>query len=149
MTNNTITSITQLQKEVFFLEKWRFKVEFGNEKHDVTVTADVERNDAFEDKDGTTAFVVNIYYRVDDYLLQEHEIGLFFGSKDMSPDEIEETAHVLASRFVNNQFLEEEALASRITAYLKNMEYLEQEWTEAMIAKTTDCDSTDHNHTDS
>lgn len=44
MTNNTITSITQLKKEVFFLEKWRFKVEFDNgEVHDVTVTADVER----------------------------------------------------------------------------------------------------------
>lgn len=44
MTNNTIASITQLKKEVFFLEKWRFKVEFDNgEVHDVTVTADVER----------------------------------------------------------------------------------------------------------
>lgn len=43
MENNAITSITQLQKEVFPIEKWRFKVDFGNEKHDVTVTADVER----------------------------------------------------------------------------------------------------------
>lgn len=150
MEDKSIVSISAFQKEVFFQEKWRFEVAFDNgEKHNVIVTADVERNEAFEDKDGTTAFIVNLYYYIDNYMLQEHVIGLFFGSKDMKPDEIEKTAHSIALEYVSNSFWDEEELPFYIDEYLKKMDYLEREQTEDIIeAWANSCDSDAHEDCD-